>query len=99
MLHYKGAAFFQTENLHASVVFLIPFTDYDQIAIGQQLKIPGLKGESSGELARLSRQHVVRGGENLTLIAGRYGVTVAALRRENRLQSSRIFPGQILQIP
>ena len=71
----------------------------DQIAVGQQLRIPGSEGASTGELARLSRQHVVRGGENLTLIADRYGVTVAALRRENRLQSSRIFPGQILRIP
>ena len=71
----------------------------DRIAVGQQLKIPRSGGESTAAVATLPRQHVVRGGENLTLIADRYGVTVGALQRQNRLESSRIFPGQILRLP
>lgn len=43
--------------------------------------------------------HHVVPGHNLTAIAGRYGVTVNALMRENELRSSRIRAGQTLRIP
>src|SRR5919106_722832 len=50
---------------------------------------------SSGE-----RTHTVRIGENLTWIARRYGVPVAAIASANRIgDPSRIFAGQRLAIP
>lgn len=43
--------------------------------------------------------HVVQRGETLSRIAQRYGVTVAAIQKANRLRSTVIFPGQVLKIP
>jgi len=44
--------------------------------------------------------HVVRWGENLTIIARRYGTTVEAIMRANRLTNpNRIYVGQRLVIP
>ena len=45
-----------------------------------------------------SRSHVVRKGENLSVIAKRYRTTPAALMRLNRLKKPMIFPGQQLRI-
>jgi hypothetical protein len=42
---------------------------------------------------------VVKSGDTLSLIAHQTGVTISALRRANRLNSSQIFPGQRLVIP
>lgn len=43
--------------------------------------------------------HRVRSGESIWLIARRNGVGVDALKRANRLTTSRIVPGQLLRIP
>lgn len=43
--------------------------------------------------------HHVDRGHNLTAIAGRYGVTVSAVRQANNLSSDRILAGQTLRIP
>ena len=43
--------------------------------------------------------HTVRRGENLTVIAGDYGVTVAELREWNALRSDELAIGQKLRIP
>lgn len=45
------------------------------------------------------RLHVVRRGENLSVIANRYRSTVSAIKRENNLRSNIIRPGQRLRIP
>ncbi|MEX2179407.1 MAG: transglycosylase SLT domain-containing protein [Gemmatimonadaceae bacterium] len=45
-----------------------------------------------------SRTHVVRSGENLSVIAKRYGTTPAAIMRLNRMKKAMIFPGQQLRI-
>ncbi len=45
------------------------------------------------------RTHVVRKGENLTLIAQRYGVPVSTLRSRNRLRTDVIRVGQKLVVP
>lgn len=47
-----------------------------------------------------AREHVVRSGDNLSLIAGRYRVALGELLAVNALSSSAILqPGQILRIP
>jgi len=43
--------------------------------------------------------HVVKRGDTLSEIASRYGVTVSALKRHNRLKSSVIYVGQKIKIP
>lgn len=45
------------------------------------------------------RTHTVRRGENLSKIARRYGVSVAALKRANNLRNDNIQAGQRLVIP
>jgi len=45
-----------------------------------------------------NRTHVVKRGENLSVIAKRYGTTAAAIMRLNRLKKPLIFPGQELAV-
>jgi LysM repeat protein len=45
-----------------------------------------------------TRTHVVRQGENLSVIANRYRTTSAAIMRLNRLKRPMIFPGQELLV-
>ena len=45
-----------------------------------------------------SRTHVVRKGENLSVIAKRYRTTTTAIMRLNRLKKALIFPGQELRV-
>lgn len=85
----------QTGRSVAEVVAANSLLSPDKIQIGQQLVIPAHGGSSTSAPLR----HVVRSGENLTLIASRYGVSVEALKKSNRLGSSRIYPGQALAIP
>lgn len=57
---------------------------------GQKLLIGGTSAHTT--------THTVRRGENLGLIADRYGTTVRHIRNANNLSSSRIYPGQKLSI-
>ena len=43
--------------------------------------------------------HRVRPGEALSLIAERYGIPMATIRRANGMSSTRIYAGQLLRIP
>lgn len=45
-----------------------------------------------------AQRHVVKKGENLSLIAQRYGVSVSALVQENRLKNTSLNVGQVLVI-
>ncbi len=48
---------------------------------------------------RSAVEHVVRRGESLSKIAGRYGTTVSALRSYNSIRGSVIHPGDRLVVP
>lgn len=52
-----------------------------------------------GKIAIGPREHVVTSGESLALIAQRYEVSLAALRKANSLSSDNIKVGQTLSIP
>ncbi len=52
-----------------------------------------------GKIAIGPREHVVTSGESLALIAQRYEVSMAALRKANSLSSDNIKVGQTLNIP
>jgi LysM repeat protein len=76
----------------------------DVIRAGQVLRVLGGGGDGRGGADRPdtgeARLHTVREGENLTRIARRHGVTVADLRRANRLrEDDDIRVGQQLAIP
>lgn len=53
----------------------------------------------SGKIAQGPREHTVRPGETLAMIAVRYQVSVASLRSSNSLKSDELKVGQNLDIP
>ena len=53
----------------------------------------------SGKIASAAREHVVRSGESLALLAERYQISLHALRSANSLKSDVIKVGQTLNIP
>lgn len=66
----------------------------DHLRVGQSLEVPS--GPVSSEA---QATHVVRRGETLAAIASRYGTTVRAIQRANRLFGDLIQPAQVLIIP
>lgn len=70
------------------------------LAIGQVLKIPGSATSSSSSSAVKTKTitHTVKSGEYLGKIASRYKVSVADIKRENRLKSETVRVGQKLRI-
>lgn len=63
------------------------------IAAALPVPDPAIERYGSG-----NRTHVVRRGENLSVIAKRYRTTPAAIMRLNRLKKPLIFPGQELLV-
>lgn len=53
----------------------------------------------SGKLPLANREHVVRSGESVSLLAQRYQVSPAQLRSANKLKSDSLKIGQILTVP
>ncbi len=53
----------------------------------------------SGKIASAPREHVVRSGESLALLAQRYQVSLTSLRTANNLRNDVIKIGQTLNIP
>ncbi|MDA0155542.1 N-acetylmuramoyl-L-alanine amidase [Vibrio sp. Makdt] len=70
------------------------------LAIGQVLKIPGgaSSSSSSSTVKTKTITHTVKSGEYLGKIASRYKVSVADIKRENRLKSETVRVGQKLRI-
>ena len=58
---------------------------------GQKLKLTANYNENPSV-------HIVKSGENLTLIAKKYGKEIEEIKEKNKLQNSQIFPGQELRI-
>ena len=96
----------------AAVVAANGIADPSRIFGGQRLTIPGSAPATGAPAASAqtasapvpapsaSRGHVVQRGENLTVIARHYGVSVAAIVAANGIANpSRIFGGQRLTIP
>ncbi len=81
----------------------------DRILIGQRLQIPGMDAPegrpasppaSERSPAQAVAFHRVRPGENLTMIASRYGTTLGAIAMVNAISNpSLIRVGQVLRVP
>lgn len=79
----------------------------DNIYIGQKLKINGSSvpvnsGSSSSSTVNNTNQapttYIVKSGDNLSLIAKKFGCKVSDLRRWNNLKSDNLKPGQKLKL-
>jgi membrane-bound lytic murein transglycosylase D len=81
----------RTGRIAAGTIVTVPRADVAKAA----LVVPDPKIERYGTS---TRTHVVRAGENLSVIARRYRTTSAAIMRQNRLKKAMIFPGQELMI-
>ncbi|MDH5490846.1 MAG: LysM peptidoglycan-binding domain-containing protein [Myxococcales bacterium] len=68
----------------------------DSIRAGTRLSIPG---RGSARAARRAGYHIVRRGDSLSRIARRHRVSVAELRRANRMRGDAVREGERLRIP
>lgn len=62
---------------------------------------PAVKSDTLKGLAQASvpvKTHTVRSGESISMIARKYGVTVAELKKWNHLHSSKLMRGQRLKV-
>lgn len=69
--------------------------DPRRIRAGQTLRVQGGKAVAS---APAVQYHKVQRGENLTVIARRYNVSLSQIRSWNDIRGSRILPGQRLRV-
>src|SRR5690606_14079351 len=67
-----------------------------RLRVGQVVRVPGAAAVATASSE--DRYHRVSRGENLTVIARRYGVTVRQIRSWNGINGSRILPGQRLRV-
>jgi membrane-bound lytic murein transglycosylase D len=70
--------------------------DPRRLRVGQVVRVPTTSAVASTVASR--RYHSVARGENLTVIAKRYGVTIRQIRSWNSISGSRILPGQRLRV-
>lgn len=66
------------------------------LRVGQQLRVPVGGAPAPGAQPAVYR---VRPGDNLWRIARQHGTEPRDIQRANGLSSTRIFPGQVLQLP
>lgn len=65
----------------------------DRIYVGQRLRI-----QSPVYYASKRAYYKVRRGDNLTIIARKFGTSVSELRRKNNLKRNKIYVGQVLRV-
>ncbi len=87
----------------ATLVDLNELPNPNRIYAGQRLRVAAKAPPTAPAAASkpaAARTHVVKRGQNLTVIARRYGITVSAIVRANEIRNaSRIYAGQRLAIP
>ncbi len=72
---------------------------------GKQIRIPNSDGQVSSSRrqakssASRSKEYTVKSGDSLSVIASKFGVSSAAIRRANSIKGSKIIAGKKLKIP
>jgi N-acetylmuramoyl-L-alanine amidase len=69
------------------------------LAIGQKIKIPASTKGLAQAIPVRPGSHKVTSGESLSVIANRYAISSDNLKAYNKLNSSSLLIGQVLQIP
>lgn len=100
---YKKKIINGTPELPKSLI--IPASDqnayenlYNALNTVEEPRIILAKGRVSKHVMVSPAYHKVKKGENLSIIANRYGVEVADLKEWNNLKNLLIKPGQVLQV-
>lgn len=78
-------------------VYPDPYIQYVAEITGNERIVEEVAATTAVEVEWIT--HTVRSGENLTLIANRYGAATARIQAENGLNGTRINVGQSLRIP
>jgi peptidoglycan DL-endopeptidase LytF len=71
----------------------------DLLQVGQTLTIPSGDTRTTVQEERTTFIYSVRSGDNLSVVANRFGVTVDAIRSANNLRTDILQVGQALTIP
>ena len=100
------------KNFHVSVKAIKdanPGIEPAKLKVGQKIHIPApsgpvtptASGAAPAEKASVAGEQVytVKSGDNLTKIAGQYGISLKALRAANNLKTDSIKVGQKLKLP
>ena len=98
-----GDSFETIANKYGVTVRELVAANPQLLKTGEQLTVPAavaIPSENGGGSASGQRTHTVKAGENLTIIAIKYGTTVAAIASANSIANiNQISLGQILIIP
>ncbi len=71
----------------------------NKIYVGQRLRVKGAVAKrSTASSSKKYSYHKVRRGENLSVIARKYGMSIYSIKRLNRMRSSKILIGQKLKV-
>lgn len=76
-------------------LFPRPYAEY----VGEVVAKQALANSSSPDVDLRKVEYQVRNGDSLWSIARRLGTTVERLKAENQLASSRIYAGQVIEVP
>jgi len=84
--------------LRLPLEFIGPFIDQEQELYAYKTKAGIAKEELKKQIAKAKERtvHIVRSGENLSLIAQKYHTSVRKIKEWNGLRSNRIYPGKRL---
>mgnify|MGYP003382163068 CR=1 FL=1 len=109
----KGDASYKIAKKHGITLKQLqdanPGIDLAKLKLNQKLQVPAASSAPAGSAtafetastpsATTLATHVVKGGDNLSRIAKKYGVSVKEIRTANGLKSNDIKVGQKLKIP
>jgi LysM repeat protein len=99
----KGDTLYDIARLHRVTVADLKGANQlrgSRIRPGDVLRIPeSVVADSTSRAQDGELTYRVRKGDTLSEIARRHGVSISELKRENNLDGSRIFPGEVLRIP
>jgi membrane-bound lytic murein transglycosylase D len=77
------------------------FINNEETIYNYRLTASAVKADTSQEISQVVQKpktHTVRSGESISMVARKYGVTVADLKKWNNLRSSRLVRGQRLKV-